>query len=193
MLFCWEFCTLANPHSPTSPFFSHMRHMVSSFWRKSPGRLLLGLSLLTFTFLLVGCGNANSEESQPLIETAVFATLVNRPTTTPTTPSRLKSSPTTKERTTPITTPLPPATPSPPTPTPVTIQVTAYKLNVRSGPGTAFERVTQVQKGAQLQAIGRNRAGDWLRVRLSTGETGWVAAQYTDIGDRVQSLPIVSE
>ena len=167
--------------------------MTSFLREKTPGGPLLFLSLLAFILLLVGCGSANSAEPQPLDETAVFATLVNLPTAKPTAPSHLKSPLTTKERTTPITTPLPPATPSPPTPTPVTIQVTAYKLNVRSGPGTAFERVTQVQKGAQLQAIGRNRAGDWIRVRLTTGETGWVAAQYTDIGDHIQSLPIASK
>lgn len=50
-------------------------------------------------------------------------------------------------------------------------------LNVRSGAGTEFARINTVSQGTVLPVI--TRQGDWLQVRLSSGQTGWIAGQYT--------------
>lgn len=56
------------------------------------------------------------------------------------------------------------------------VAVTASALNVRSGPGTHYRIITQVQKGIRLTV--QKQQGGWLFVRLPNGRTGWVYGQY---------------
>jgi len=58
-----------------------------------------------------------------------------------------------------------------------TARVTARVLNVRSGPGTTFSRITTVAMNSLLSV--QQKQGDWLQVRLPSGQTGWVAGQHT--------------
>lgn len=51
--------------------------------------------------------------------------------------------------------------------------ITGSVVNVRSGPGTGYEVVTQVQKGDALTILGEN--GDWYQVQTAEGYQGWVA------------------
>lgn len=51
--------------------------------------------------------------------------------------------------------------------------VTSKILNVRSGPGTNNEVVTQAQYGELLKTL--EKRDDWVRVERETGESGWVA------------------
>ncbi|MEW6448817.1 MAG: SpoIID/LytB domain-containing protein, partial [Bacillota bacterium] len=51
--------------------------------------------------------------------------------------------------------------------------VTGSVVNVRGGPGTGYAVTGRVVKGQQLEAV--EKKGDWYRVRLSSGQTGWVA------------------
>lgn len=94
------------------------------------------------------------------------------------------------EYTTPVAAPAPPpSTPQPPvstTPaTPATLQpgtvavVNVSVLNVRSGPDTAFQLLTTVSRDTALTIL--QAQGEWLQVKLPSGQTGWVSAQYTDI------------
>ncbi len=46
-------------------------------------------------------------------------------------------------------------------------------LNIRSGPGTAYERVGSLSYGERVSVIGRNHSGTWIQI-----DTGWVSAQY---------------
>ncbi|MBN2124741.1 MAG: SH3 domain-containing protein [Deltaproteobacteria bacterium] len=57
------------------------------------------------------------------------------------------------------------------------VLVTAYALNVRSGPGAHFPVVRQVGKGDLLTVHGY--APEWLYVCLPGGEFGWVMSRYT--------------
>ena len=52
-------------------------------------------------------------------------------------------------------------------------------LNVRSGAGTNFSRLTTALRGGILPLL--SRQGNWLQVRLPDGQSGWVAAQHTTI------------
>ena len=54
--------------------------------------------------------------------------------------------------------------------------VQADQVNVRSGPGTDHETLTQVSRGMRLPIL--DTSSDWYRVKLPSGKTGWVVAWY---------------
>jgi uncharacterized protein YgiM (DUF1202 family) len=63
-------------------------------------------------------------------------------------------------------------------PTPIgTLRVTASKLNVRRAPSADAAVVASVKKGERLGLVDRGTQG-WFRVLLTSGESGWIAAQY---------------
>ncbi len=53
------------------------------------------------------------------------------------------------------------------------IVITGDRVNVRSGAGTDHNAVFQLSKGETAQLISRN--GDWLEIKTSKGQTGWIA------------------
>jgi serine/threonine protein kinase len=93
-------------------------------------------------------------------------------------------------------TPTSPGKTSTPTPTETSIPgpyalVNVETLNVRTGPGTAYDRIAQVREGERLLIVGRNQATDWLKVKLTDGKMGWVAAQYVNPSVSAPQLPVV--
>lgn len=60
------------------------------------------------------------------------------------------------------------------------VRVTASALNVRSEASTDADVVTQVKKGEALEVLANGDA--WLRVRVASGEIGWVAARFVSGG-----------
>lgn len=80
----------------------------------------------------------------------------------------------------------PPRTPPPPPPVaPVekvigTVRVTASALNVRAEATTDAEVVTQVKKGTVLDVLSADDS--WTRVKLASGEVGWVASRFVSSG-----------
>ena len=61
-----------------------------------------------------------------------------------------------------------------------TAWVTASSLNVRTAASTDAEVMQQVKKGETLAVLSEDES--WARVRLTTGETGWVAARFLSRG-----------
>lgn len=57
------------------------------------------------------------------------------------------------------------------------VRVETGTLNVRSGPGTSYSVITQVQQGTVLAAHGQE--GSWTRVSLPGSGRGWVSTQFT--------------
>jgi outer membrane biosynthesis protein TonB len=57
-----------------------------------------------------------------------------------------------------------------------TVTVTASALNVRREPATDAEVVLQAKKGERLNVLARDES--WVKVRLESGESGWVAARF---------------
>lgn len=55
-----------------------------------------------------------------------------------------------------------------------TVVVTGDTVNIRSGPSTDNQVVTQVGQGHSLAVL--EQTGDWYCVRLADGSTGWVAS-----------------
>ena len=98
--------------------------------------------------------------------------------------------------------PTPEPTPEPetppaaePVPSPPAVTVTGSVVNLRTGPGTEHAINGQVRAGDELQATGRNAAGDWLLIvhPAATGEQVWIYAPLTDISAAsLQVLAIVS-
>lgn len=86
----------------------------------------------------------------------------------------------------------PPAAAATPTPAPQVTVRTTDVTNVRSGPGTSYERVTQLQPGQTARAVARNQDGTWLLLDLDGGgdaET-WVSAEVVEVSGNVTSLPV---
>ncbi len=99
---------------------------------------------------------------------------------------------------------LPTVTPTPrvsPTPTPVPAlagRVTADQVNLRGGPGTNYPIVGKLAVTDDLRIVGRNEAGDWLRLVLPADEKSenWVSAALVLVdlpdSDALTSLPIAA-
>lgn len=66
-------------------------------------------------------------------------------------------------------------------------------LNVRSGPGTSFSRVSQVKRGAELAVAGQVNNCAWLRITTADGVEGWVSGsdQYVSLDARCAEIPEV--
>jgi len=94
---------------------------------------------------------------------------------------------------TPITQPSTPATPTTPpanggsTDSGKVAVVTGSIVNVRNGPGTTNAVIGQVSQGERLPFL--EQSGDWLRVKLSNGSTGWVAGWLVSIQSAPPTTP----
>jgi uncharacterized protein YraI len=64
-------------------------------------------------------------------------------------------------------------------------------LNLRSGPGTSFNRITVLATGTVVPIIGRLGDNSWWQVRSGT-TIGWVSAQYTTIYGNCGGIPVVT-
>ncbi len=62
-------------------------------------------------------------------------------------------------------------------------------LNVRSGPGPAYNAVTVLQNGQQVGLVGRNADGSWVQIQVAGG-AGWINAAYVRTAGHIGSLPI---
>jgi uncharacterized protein YgiM (DUF1202 family) len=61
-----------------------------------------------------------------------------------------------------------------------TVRVTASSLNVRSAASTEAEVLVQVKRGTSLDVLSEDAS--WVKVRLASGERGWVAARFVSRG-----------
>ena len=80
---------------------------------------------------------------------------------------------------TPTPSPTPEATPTPAaTPTPDFASVTtSATVNLRSGPGTGFGSVGQLNAGETARILGKNQDGSWWQIERSGGDPAWVVAR----------------
>ena len=81
----------------------------------------------------------------------------------------------------------PPAAPAPPPPAVTgdrvigTVRVTASALNVRSEASSEGAVITQVKKGTSLDVLADDD-DSWTKVKLASGDTGWVASRFVTSG-----------
>ncbi len=66
-----------------------------------------------------------------------------------------------------------------PSPTPLAgpRAVAMAAINVRSGPGTAYPIVEDLQTGEEAEIVGKNPQADWWQVSDAAGQLGWVFGQ----------------
>lgn len=72
-------------------------------------------------------------------------------------------------------------------------EVTTNALNIRSGPGTSYERVGSVGQGDQLVVIGQVDNCSWLNVQTRDEVVGWVSgnARYVTLDTDCTEIPEV--
>ena len=87
---------------------------------------------------------------------------------------------------------LPTATPEPVAPASPQGKSTGL-INVRSGPGTEFGTVAALNPDEAVDIIGKNPAGDWWQVTVTSGATGWVFGQLLQTSGDVSSVAVASD
>jgi uncharacterized protein YraI len=72
--------------------------------------------------------------------------------------------------------------------------VTAFFLNVRSGPGTQYAVLRLVRRGDSFPVLGRNADSTWYQITVNAvaNTKGWVSAAYFNTANP-QNLPIVND
>jgi hypothetical protein len=60
----------------------------------------------------------------------------------------------------------------------VHLKVIATSVSVRSGPGGSFREIGRIGYGQVYVAQDRSPRGDWYRIRLARGLSGWVLAEF---------------
>ena len=111
----------------------------------------------------------------PTLTVSPTRTLVHTPTST--------STPTLTDISTPTSTPT-----LTPTTTPDAI-VDTTALNVRAGPGIAFDIVGGVYESDELEVIAKTPPCDWLQVITPDGTEGWVSAHYVKLNINCDDIP----
>ncbi|MEA3336407.1 MAG: SH3 domain-containing protein [Chloroflexota bacterium] len=89
--------------------------------------------------------------------------------------------------------------PEPPTATPVPtatrqpvpqVVVQSARVNVRSGPGTSFEKIGQISQGNRLDITGRNPDSQWFQICCVDGQQGWVTADLVRVEGPVEKVAV---
>lgn len=80
---------------------------------------------------------------------------------------------------------------APPTQSTATATIGTGALNVRSGPGIAYNVVTVCYQGQVVTLLGRNSSNSWVKIRVAAGQEGWVNASYIVPNVAIASLPLV--
>ena len=66
------------------------------------------------------------------------------------------------------------------------------RLNVRSGPGTAYAIIAKAMPGENYRVVGRAAGGAWLQIDRGEDEVGWVSVDYVEVTGDFSQLPIVA-
>lgn len=84
----------------------------------------------------------------------------------------------------------PPSPTQKPTSTPE-VMVIVPNLNLRAGPGVDYEVIGSLVEGDTLDIQGRTAGKDWLEVSTTSNFEGWVSAEYVQINEDPEAIPIV--
>ncbi|MFA4886034.1 MAG: SH3 domain-containing protein, partial [Desulfotomaculaceae bacterium] len=66
-----------------------------------------------------------------------------------------------------------------------TAVVTSDTVNIRTGPGTSYDIVTQASSGDRLPIL--TQSGDWYCVNQPSGEKGWIAGWLVNVEQPAQA------
>jgi len=155
-------------------------------------QLLLGLFAIILGISLIWNTPWAKSVFQPT-PTYVSVVPLDAPTSTytPTPTSTDTPTPTLTNTHTPTVTPTPTTTVTP-TPTPIPdAMVNTEALNLRSGPGVVYDILGVLKRGDCLKVIGRNLAGDWLKVICPDEREGWILCSLLQVNVDVADVPVV--
>ena len=65
-------------------------------------------------------------------------------------------------------------------------------LNVRTGPGVQYQGTAIVYGGQIVGLTGRSGFNNWVKIRLYSGQEGWVNSFYLNMSIPISALPVVS-
>lgn len=68
--------------------------------------------------------------------------------------------------------------------------VTAYYLNLRSGPGAGYGILRTLRGGDSFSLIARLGDNSWVQVRLTDGTQGWLSTRYIQANAPISGLPV---
>lgn len=88
---------------------------------------------------------------------------------------------------------VPASTAGTPTPSVLTATILVPRLNVRTGPGVAYDVITQLDEGDQVPIAGHDGFYAWYLIQVE-GRLGWVSAEFIaifDPGGQVAVLPVI--
>ena len=81
------------------------------------------------------------------------------------------------------------ATPAPLVASTELFVVPFYRVNVRSGPDTAYTVLGVVTPDDSLDITGKIEDGSWLRLNFN-GQEGWVLADLMDVNGDLEAVPV---
>lgn len=129
------------------------------------------------------------------IPTPTETATATQPTTVTPTSTSLPPTPTITATLTTTPTYTPTSTPAPlptltltPTPFPDAI-VDTTALNVRAGPGIAYDIISGVYEGNELEVVAKTPTCDWLQVITPDGTEGWLSAHYVKLNINCDDIP----
>ena len=88
----------------------------------------------------------------------------------------------------------PSPTPVPPSPTPEKAGMTISSpgaTNVRSGPGTTFTKIGEVQQGQSFEITGKNQAGTWWQFSFN-GQPAWISGEFVSANAAAQNVQVIA-
>lgn len=180
----WGTPTVAPPPTPQQPIQAEAQQTALQVTpkKKSKNGLITIIVLgLLFLFCCI-CPTMFTIVDGVLRDIGVLPTYT--PTPTDTTTPTITLTPTPR----PTGTPIPTATLTP-TPKPVGMAtVTGDNVNVRTGPGTAYDVATKVSKGDELSVYARTEDGKWLQVSVDGGQ--WIAADLVKLDVSIEQVLI---
>ncbi len=88
----------------------------------------------------------------------------------------------------------PSPTPVPPSPTPEKAGMTISSpgaTNVRSGPGTTFTKIGEVQQGQSFEITGKNQVGTWWQFSFN-GQPAWISGEMVSANAAAQNVQVIA-
>lgn len=69
---------------------------------------------------------------------------------------------------------------------------TTRQINVRTGPGSAFDSIALIEPNTNVVLTGHNQTNTWLQIEYPSGPNGfaWVATSYIETKVRLDELPL---
>lgn len=88
-------------------------------------------------------------------------------------------------------TPIPTSTPTQPAFTPFTAESMVDNLLFRTNPGYLFPASKMLKEGTEIQILGKSPGGDWLHVRSTENEEGWLFTALVVFDRDLSTIPII--